>query len=181
MEEENKSLENVLLQQSENQAIEEKKKEETRRYLKEQIKLINIALNQMDVYNLRLGPYSNTVLVKINLCREVLDKNGEEIIPNHLTKIKKILSRMEKLINKKASYGKRVDKYLEAKENSLIETIKSNLLDSDLQDFEVIRSKLLGFRNDLLSVGEKLDKAICSCKALKPTPELPQEESSVSK
>lgn len=171
--EENKSLENGLLKQAEETAIEEKKKEDTRRYLAEQVKLMKVALSQIDVYNLRLGPYTNTVLVKINLCREVLDKNGEEIIPNHLAKLQKALNKIEKLISKKARYGKQVDKYLEAKENSLIESIKSNLLGTDLEDFELIRTKLVGFKNDLVAAGEKLDKALCSCKVLKPAPEPP--------
>lgn len=168
-------IENVLLEKSVESALIEKEKESTRKYLLKEIYEIKKDIELMDLFNLRLGPYVKDVLDRLKVCQEVLSKNTEQFIPKDHTRVSKTILRVEKIVNKKLSYGKRVNRFLEAKENSLIESIKSNLLQTDLDQFDIIRKKLLSFKNDLRVVAEKLEKAVHKAKALKPTPEVTSE------
>lgn len=158
------SLNSLLVEESGKMATKDMNKARTRDYLKEQIDLMKISISKIDIFNLRQGPYTSTVLSKIQICKESLERNEEQIYPNSLLKMQKMLNRLELTVSKKNAYGKKIDRYLERKDDSIIESIKSNLLELDLASFERIRVKLIGYKARLEEIAEKLDKELKSAK-----------------
>lgn len=151
-------VESSLLSLVNDSAFEDKRKSKTNQSFPEEVNLMKTACERIDILNLRLGIYTNTVIAKIALCKEILEINGDQLPEHKIKLLNKYLVRMEKIIAKKLRYGKRLSKYLEKKDEDLIETIKSNLLETDLHKYEKIQKRLVSFRDELVLVSNKILK-----------------------
>lgn len=109
------NIENSQLNIAVTEALVERRKEETKEFLVDQVKLMKIAADKMDISNLRLGPYTATLLSKIDLCKEALEINGENFPEKKVKKITKLLEDCKKTVDKKMKYGVKISKYLEKK------------------------------------------------------------------
>lgn len=145
-----------LINLSEESALKDRKKDETYDTLLEEAKLIKTACERIDVLNLRLGIYTNTVLAKIKSCREILTINTEKIPLKQVEIAEKHLDKINGIIDAKLKYGERLSKYLDRKDSDLVDQIKSNLLDADLVVYSKIQQKLLNYRDALVKESDKL-------------------------
>jgi hypothetical protein len=150
------NMESILIDFSQESALLHKKRECTREALVEEVSLMKIACEGMDILNLRLGPYTKTVLAKIFICKEILEINGENLSSSIIARMKRILAEMEHTVKRKLEYGSKLDAFLEKKDNNIIEVIKSNLLESDLEQYAQIQKTLISFRVRLLELCDKL-------------------------
>jgi hypothetical protein len=149
-------IDNELVTLSTNAVLDDLRKKHTMTTLDEEIRLMRIAYTQIDILNLRLGPYTSTALMKIAICIELLKINGDHIEIKKTKKILRLLNKMEKIIQRKLNYGRRLDKYLDKVDGILIERIKSNLLGLDLDQYNSIRTKLLGFKSKLIDITDQI-------------------------
>lgn len=150
------NLDTLLVNLSEQSALTHRKRSETITALIEEATLMKRACEGIDILNLRRGPFTNTVLVKVDICKEILAINGEGVSPLIIKRINTYLDDMKLTIDLKFSYGEKLDKYLEQKENDIIEVIRSNLLEADLDEYEEIRDRLVFFKNMLINLCDKV-------------------------
>lgn len=152
----------LVLSLAQQDALKEQHKKETKRALSEELHLLEIAIKNLVVTHLTSGPYIETALAKIDLCREILRINEEKIPEKLQTQIDKKFILMKRIINRKIRYGRLVDRYLEKKEGSIIEQLKEALLPEEMADYEKIREKLLNFQTVLekrvKDIKKKVDK-----------------------
>jgi hypothetical protein len=155
IENENK-LEISLTNMAEEAALKDHAKTLTQESMREKIKLMRVAYEGMDVRNLRSGIFTNTAINKITECREILKINGDNLPERKIILVSKLLDRMQKIIDHKIKYGEKLSRYLEKREDSLIEQIKLNLLETEMDKYVKIQKKLVSFKERLIELADKM-------------------------
>lgn len=97
------------------EALKAARLNQTKQTLGEELRLLGIAVNQLDVANPLAGAHTNTSLAKIKLCGEIINLNHEKLNDKLLSQMFKKLYKMDALIARKIRYGKKIDKYLQKK------------------------------------------------------------------
>ena len=153
-------INSLLLDIAKETALVDHRREKTVSYLAEDVPLLLAAVSKIDITTLRFGPYTNTTVAKIKDHKEVLEINGDRISERIKKGLVAKYDKMLEMIDQKMTYGEEISKFLEKKEDDLVESIKSNILEDDLAEFETIRSNLLFFKKELISLAESIEKSI---------------------
>lgn len=153
-----KDLESNLLDMSMESALAARKKVETNESFPEQVQLLKNACEGIDILNLRSGLFTNTAIAKVKDCREILQINGQKWPDKKILVFNKYLDRIDKILQQKVRYGQKLSKYLENKENSVVDQVRSALLQDDLDKYAKIQKTLVLFKVKLVANCDRMLK-----------------------
>ena len=162
----NKPIDNLMLKISEEDVKRDLRNNPTMARLVEEVAFMQSACKQIDLANLRMGPFTATALDKIKICREIILTNFENIPAKKLASIEKYLQKIEVAIQKRLLYCNKVDKYIDKLEATTVSMLKADFIDNDEARYEKMRNKLSEYKEHICTEVENMTRLL-------PMPESP--------